>query len=772
MLRRRGRWKECIALIILLCVLCLLAGCNKKRDEIKSIDDLGKPGQRIGVMLNCPEESLLREKYPEAEIVPYKDVPFAFKEVTQGRVDCLVYARICMELAIERGTSGVKILDGTVNTNKIVCPVSPLTKIPDLMEKLNTFIAEKKADGTLDDMYDRWVIQEDESMPEIPKAKDPKFTLKVGTAGIAEPYTYYKGDQLNGYDIELAYRFASWLGANVEFKVYDFAGLLSAAGTGDVDCVMSNIYYIPESPVPLSNPVFETDTAILVADAGAGGESDEAGSSAAQSAGTGTSKTLADMQNATLAIQTGTSFPETVEKRLPDAEMMYFNSLADMLNALKSHKVDGVPLDEPVSRSLMAQDPSVATIPEMLDSFDFAYVFPKKEKGKKLCNEVNKYLDGLEKDGRLEELQEKWFDTPDPGSVKTTDYRKLPDKKGKIKMAVCTYPPFVLPVDQLYGGYEVEIMTMFCRDRGYALEIADMNLDGLLAGVQTGKYDMGASCMTITEERKETTLFSKPDYSGGTVILVLADEAGGEKESRGSRSSWLSIVDSFKKTFIRENRWKLFISGTVTTLLITVMSIIFGTVLGFVIYMLCRNGNPLANKITGFCIWLVQGMPVVVLLMILYYVIFGALSVSGTAVAIVGFTLIFGASVFCMVKNGVETVDYGQVEAAYTLGYRDIYCFFRIVLPQALPHIMPNYMGEITGLVKATAVVGYIAVQDLTKMGDIIRSRTYEAFFPLIAVAIIYFILAGALKRIVKWINHRIDPRNRKPEDIMKGVDL
>lgn len=110
------------------------------------------------------------------------------------------------------------------------------------------------------------------------------------------------------------------------------------------------------------------------------------------------------------------------------------------------------------------------------------------------------------------------------------------------------------------------------------------------------------------------------------------------------------------------------------------------------------------------------------------------------------------------------------MEAALSLGYSDIRSFFRIILPQALPHFLPTYKGEVVSLVKATAIVGYIAVQDLTKMGDIVRGRTYEAFFPLIAVAVIYFMLGGLLTFVVNRVEVLINPKRRKMDDIMKGV--
>ena len=119
---------------------------------------------------------------------------------------------------------------------------------------------------------------------------------------------------------------------------------------------------------------------------------------------------------------------------------------------------------------------------------------------------------------------------------------------------------------------------------------------------------------------------------------------------------------------------------------------------------------------------------------------------------------------------GVGAVEPGQYEAACALGYTNRRTFFKIILPQALPHIMPSYKGEIIGLIKATSIVGYIAVQDLTKMGDIVRSRTYEAFFPLIAITVIYFLLEGLLGFLVSRLSFNINPKRRKPEKILKGV--
>ena len=150
------------------------------------------------------------------------------------------------------------------------------------------------------------------------------------------------------------------------------------------------------------------------------------------------------------------------------------------------------------------------------------------------------------------------------------------------------------------------------------------------------------------------------------------------------------------------------------------------------------------------------------LLMIMFYIVFARTSISGVWVAVIGFGMNFGAYVSEMIRTGILAVDKGQMEAALALGYTKPRAFMKIVLPQAARHFLPVFQGEFISLVKMTSVVGYIAIQDLTKAGDIIRSRTYEAFFPLIAIAIVYFVIAWLLTRVLVALQNRFDPKRRR----------
>ena len=155
---------------------------------------------------------------------------------------------------------------------------------------------------------------------------------------------------------------------------------------------------------------------------------------------------------------------------------------------------------------------------------------------------------------------------------------------------------------------------------------------------------------------------------------------------------------------------------------------------------------------------------------ILYYIVFGSSRLSGMWVSVVGFSLMFACSMIDMLRVGYNAIGRGQLEASTALGYSDSQSFFRILLPQAAQHFLPIYRNEVVTLIKETSVVGYIAVLDLTKISDLVRSRTYEAFFPLILTAIMYFLIAAVLTKTVGMIEKAVNPKRRSKDKILKGI--
>jgi polar amino acid transport system substrate-binding protein len=212
------------------------------------------------------------------------------------------------------------------------------------------------------------------------------------------------------------------------------------------------------------------------------------------------------------------------------------------------------------------------------------------------------------------------------------------------------------------------------------------------------------------------------------------------------------LADSFYSNLIQENRWKLIVNGLGVTILVSLFALLFGTILAFGVCYINMSRNKILNGIGKVYITILRGTPVLVLLMITFYVIFAKSSISGVAVAIIAFSMNEAAFIGEILRGAISQVDKGQVEAARSLGYGSAGAFFLVTLPQAARNALPVYKNEFIGLVKSTSVVGYIAIQDLTRAGDIIRSRTYDAFFPLIAVAVVYLITTG----VFIWLFDRI----------------
>ena len=725
-------------------------------------------GKRIGVQVGTTSGEQVQANIPDAKLLYYNNQTDLLTALRAGKIDAWGSDETVPKFLMKENDD-LMLLDGYLDTFDLAAMFPKTDMGQTLRDQYSAFVEGLWADGTMAALDDIWFGTDEEkrTVMDYENLPAPNGTLRMALDTSILPFAYVKDNRVVGYDVDLAARFCEAYGYGLKVMPMDFGGVIGALQSGKADLAACGITITEErkESVLFSSPTYHTGAVLTVLKKGDGAAAGQAITSMEQ------------MNGKRIGVQTGTTFDDIVLQSLPEAKISYFNTYPDMAAALEANKIDGFPGDGPVLQMMAAENRRLALLPETLDDFEFAFVLPKTEAGELLKGELDRWLSMMTDSGELETLTQKW--TTGPEAEKTVpDYAAFPATRGILHLATeGQYPPMNYYRDGALVGLEIDLAARFCKDYGYGLEVSGMNFDAILPAVQAGKVELGAAGISVTPERMESVLFSNPYYIGGTMMAVLKAEepaaagttAGEEDRAEASESG---IVSSFNKTFLRENRWQLFLEGVGNTMLITLLAILFGTLLGFLVFMLCRNGNVVANGVSRFCIWLVQGTPMVVLLMILYYIIFGSVAISGIAVAVIGFTLTFGASVFGLLKMGVGMIDRGQYEAAYALGHSNRRTFFRIILPQAIPHVLPAYQGEIVSLIKATAIVGYIAVQDLTKMGDIVRSRTYEAFFPLIAVTVIYFVLEGLFSFAVSRIRIRIDPKRRRRERILKGVNL
>lgn len=222
------------------------------------------------------------------------------------------------------------------------------------------------------------------------------------------------------------------------------------------------------------------------------------------------------------------------------------------------------------------------------------------------------------------------------------------------------------------------------------------------------------------------------------------------------------MKDSLYKTLIVDDRYKYILSGLTTTVIIAFFAVIIGIIIGTLVSLIRNNyevnkKGKILNKICEIYVNVIRGTPVILQLMIIYYVIFKSVNINITLVGIIAFGINSGAYVSEIIRSGINSIDKGQLEAGLSLGLNYHKTMKLIILPQAIKNILPALGNEFITLLKETSVGAYIGIIELTKSGDIIASRTYDYFFPLIIVALVYLILTLSLSKMVNVMERRLN---------------
>lgn len=665
--------------------------------------------------------------------------------LTENKIDITMIDASSYTCALWEGLQ-ISRLDEVAETSSYGI-IFPKGQQQELRLQVNAFLAKIKENGTYDKLNEKWFGNKEPAEFLDPEAlTGTNGTLRVIVNNELKPFGYIKNGKLVGYDVEILTLFAEEYGYRLDITSVPFQSLLAGVSGGAYQLGISGLTITEErkETFDFSDTYHNEDIIYVVAGDGDG---------------------LNAFRRAELGAVTGSLYGGYCRELFPNAHISEFNNFSDVLMALRQGKVDGTMLDRPNFNAVKRTDSKLSAVNVPQYSVEIGFGFQKTEEGYALQAQMNAFLDKLRADGRLDSMLDKWYGETEP-SV-SVPLEELKENPKTLRVSIdTTRKPFVYMYEGKPVGFEIEALYLFCKEYGYNVEIEDVSFASGLAGLAGEKYDLVCGGLYMTPERKESVNFSEP--------YMVADVVMATYEKSGVGNFFASIGESFEKTFIRESRWKLIVKGILTTLLISVCAVLGGTVLGFLLYLAARSKNRALSSVTRVFTKiyskLITGTPTLVVLMLLFYVVFGRSDLGGTVVAIIGFILTFGSFVYGQLALTVEAVDKGQTEAAYALGYSRNRTFFRIVLPQAMKMFLPVYSAEIVGLIKATSVVGYIAVNDLTKMGDIIRGNTYEAFFPLIAVAVIYFMITWGAAALLGIMQRKFEPKRRKKKNILKGV--
>ncbi len=253
-------------------------------------------------------------------------------------------------------------------------------------------------------------------------------------------------------------------------------------------------------------------------------------------------------------------------------------------------------------------------------------------------------------------------------------------------------------------------------------------------------------------------------------VVTLAGEAAEQASSGWFGDLWKGLKDDFINNFVTQKRYMYLLKGLGITFEVTFFAALLGILLGIIVALVRSSHDKLAEEmrpgflkgLLGFFnffaniyLTVIRGTPMVVQLMIAYFVIF-ATSNNKVLVAILAFGVNSGAYVAEIIRSGIMSIDVGQFEAGRSLGFGYIATMIHIIIPQAIKNVLPALANEFIVLIKETSVSGYVGLQDLTKGGDIIRSRTYSAFMPLIAVALIYLVIVIFFSKLVTLLERRL----------------
>ena len=627
-----------------------------------------------------------------------------------------------------------------------------------LRSRVNAILAEMKSSGTLKRIVSKWCDAPDmdgiasEPFPHRKGFTGRKGRFRFATTGDYEPGSFVRNGELVGFDIDIAKWIACEL--DMEFEVANITvnALVPAVQSGKADmgggCITITA---SRAEVVDFSDCYLNDGFSLMVKKSARKRGEISGG--------------ADLKGKHVAHMSSDFHRRELEALASDIVFEPYSEYAFAIESLRNGKIDAISLGKTYADIWMAKFPG-----EFKVAFDYAddvccFLLPKNSE---LKRKVDAEIRKMNAAGETDAIIRKWVEGAKTGRQPSLpEFPAPPDGAPEVRLACAAQvEPWCFVSGGKFGGLvgaDIEIIRTVAQRLGLDLKPKIYSWGGMVDCVNAGRCEI-ASGGIYTAGRTFPTVDASEKYADEKMCILVRNESfvGGDS---GLVAFAKSLRASFIRTFVTEDRWKMLAHGFGITLLITFLSAILGTALAFPVWMARTSRVGVVSSLAKGYIAVLQGTPVLVLLMILFYIVFGKVDIDGIWVAVIGFGLNLSAYAGEMLRSGIDSVPRGQTEAALALGYTSGRAFFRFVLPQAVRSILPVYRGELIGLLKMTSIVGYIAIGDLTKASDLVRSRTYESFFPIITTALIYFVASWLLALALERFGRRLDPafgRRRK----------
>lgn len=452
-----------------------------------------------------------------------------------------------------------------------------------------------------------------------------------------------------------------------------------------------------------------------------------------------------------------------LDEKLPEAIPFYTNQERDLFYLLGTEKIDAFIMGEPRSREFLPNYPQFIRIPDFVTRTDYAFFFPVGRRD--LSEAFSRQIRAMKKNGILKGLQNKWM-SPSNTSAELPQPDQDATPNGVLRMGVLIdREPFAYIRGEKIVGYELETAQRAAAAMGFLVEFVRLGSDEFEQAITEGRVDFGASEITQKTSSSGKLVSSEPHYNGG-IIVVVPDKT----KSRPVHMDLIPQIKFFLKeqgislyrSLWKDNHMRQILGGFKTTLVITATAVFFGTILGIPLCMLRQSKRKCWSVPAGIVCTLLYNIPILILLMGMYYVVLRRFGFEPLTAAIVIFVLRFMAATCRLYMLALQYIGGVQLDAARALCLRRATFFRRIIIPQAAAFLAKPFREEIIRLVELTTVVGYISVWDLTKVIDWIRGRTYESFFPIMFATLLYFLLSMSLIAVISFLSKRLEASVRK----------
>ena len=463
------------------------------------------------------------------------------------------------------------------------------------------------------------------------------------------------------------------------------------------------------------------------------------------------------------------SFAATqLDEKLPEAIPFYVNQERDLFYLLGTEKIDAFVISEPRAREYLPNYPQFVQIPEYIARVDYSFFFPVGKKA--ICEAFSRQIRAMKKNGMLKAIQNEWVSPANAKAELPPDYQDAPN--GVLRMGVAIdREPFAYLRNEKLVGYDLETAQRAAAAMGYGVEFVRVERDELEQAIEEGRVDFGTADISSKFTSSGKLVYTEPHYNGG-LIAVVPDKAKASRVHMALipqisfflKEQWFSL----RRSLWEDNRMRKIFGGFEITLTIAVCAVFFGSILGIPLCMLRQSKRKIVSIPADIVCALLYNIPILILLMGLYYVVFRRFGFRPLSAAITIFILRFMASSCRLYMTTLDHIGGVQIDAARALCLRKFTFFRKVIFPQAAAYLAKPFREEIIRLVELTTVVGYISVWDLTKMVDWIRGRTYESFFPIAFATLLYFILSFSLIAVISFLSKRFEAsfRRQKTETV------